>query len=47
MQESAKDFSSTFKFARVVGLGTACFLVGMAVVVPSNLRYHFLTLTET
>ena len=47
VQESASDFASTFRFARVVGLGTACFLVGMAVAVPSNLRYQFLTLTNT
>merc|ERR1712224_378872 len=31
VQESASDFTSTFRLARVVGLGTACFLVGMAV----------------
>ena len=47
VQESASDFTSTFRLARVVGLGTACFLVGMAVAVPSNLRYQFLTLTNT
>ena len=45
MQESVNDFSATFRFARVIGLGTACFLVGMAVIVPSNVRYRYLTLT--
>ena len=43
VSEEKTDFANTFRFARVVGLGAACFLVGVAVALPSNLRYQFLT----
>lgn len=40
--DSVTDFSKTFKFARVAGLGMASFLVGISIVLPARIRYELL-----
>lgn len=42
--DADKDYKDTFQFARVCGLGSACFLVGAAILVPAQWRYNILTL---
>ena len=42
--DTSQDFSKTLKFAKLTGLGAACFLVGSAVVLPARWRYELLRL---
>ena len=37
--DAATDFHKTMRFARVVGLGSASFLVGVAIFLPAQWRY--------
>ena len=36
--ESKLDFTKTLQFAKLVGLGSSCFMVGIAIVLPARLR---------
>lgn len=43
MAEKSEDYQGTFRFARVAGLGSACFLVGASILVPADWRHSVLT----
>ena len=38
--DTPTDFQKTMRFARVVGLGSASFLVGIAIFLPAQWRYE-------
>ena len=43
--DATSDFSTTLKFARVVGLGMSSFMVGVSIFLPARLRYELLSNT--
>lgn len=42
--EKTMDYDVAFKFAKMAGLGTACFLVGGSILVPAQWRHAALSL---